>query len=239
MAQVIFITATDTGAGKTLLTSLCVSMLLQTGQRAIAIKPFCSGSRDDVELLYRVQGGQISKKLINPFYFDESVAPLVAMRRIRRTIPIPAVNSHIEAMSSRCDWLLVEGAGGLLTPLGEGFDFVDLIASKQSRVIIVAQNRLGVINHSRLTINSLTEIGTMEIRFVLMDTPSMDLARRTNRNVLSEFLHPIPVFSLPHFGPRITRSPAGIFDLAKKLKKTLARLLGEASLPPALVGGRR
>ena len=89
-AKFIFVTGTDTGVGKTLLTGLLVAHLLNSGKRAIALKPFCSGGMDDVEFLYAMQGGAVAREEINPFYFPEPVAPLVSARLHRRRIRLEA-----------------------------------------------------------------------------------------------------------------------------------------------------
>ena len=235
MAHVIFITAAGSSAGKTLLTGMCVSMLLAAGKRAIAIKPFCTGSHRDVDLLYRVQGGSVPKEVINPFFAAEPAAPLIAMRRKRKSITFNDVNRHIDALSRQCDWLLIEGAGGLLTPLGDGFDLEDLVGSRKSGVLVVARNRLGVIGHSRLVIRSLEKQPKRQIGLVLMGTAGEDLATRTNASILRELLQNLRIFALPYFGKQVTRSAVGVQGIAKKMEKTLAQIIRVASLSPALV----
>src|ERR1043166_7243541 len=177
--RIIFITGTDTGVGKTLLTALLLSHLRETGCRALAIKPFCTGSRSDAEILYSLQapdapqiknhpaqrGTKIKNPFaldqINPFYFPEPLAPLIAARIHRRRITLSQTVKHVRRIAallrgsgqsstvpSRHDFiipsfqrsnppplhrsitpfLLIEGAGGLLTPLGEGFNILDLIS---------------------------------------------------------------------------------------------------------------
>ena len=78
--RIIFITGTDTGVGKTLLTGLLLHHLRQSGCHALAMKPFCSGSRADAEFLHAVQDGELTLDEINPFFFAEPLAPLVAAR---------------------------------------------------------------------------------------------------------------------------------------------------------------
>lgn len=238
MGQVIFITATDTGAGKTLLTAMCVAMLLEMGRKAIAIKPFCSASHKDVGILYHVQKGRIPRDVINPNFIKEPVAPLVGLRRSGRVVSMDSVNRHIDELERNCDWLLIEGAGGLLTPLGEGYDLEELIVARKCRVLVVTQNRLGAINHSRLTINSLSRRVSGSIALVVMENLVRDLACRTNLTILPELLHPVPVHPIPFLGPRATQSAAMISALAKKKKKSLARIVGAASLSTALAQER-
>src|SRR5581483_3100804 len=84
--RILFITGTDTGVGKTLLTAMLLHHLRVAGRRTLAMKPFCSGGRDDVELLHALQDGELTADEINPFYFSEPTAPLVALRRRHRDI---------------------------------------------------------------------------------------------------------------------------------------------------------
>src|SRR5690242_16705462 len=116
-ARIIFITGTDTGVGKTLLTGLLVCHLRRIGHRALAIKPFCSGSRSDAEILCSAQDGDLKIEEINPFYFSKPVASLVASAKTRSQISLQKVLSHIEEIALRCETLLIEGSGGLLVPL--------------------------------------------------------------------------------------------------------------------------
>src|SRR5271165_6767216 len=147
--NIIFITGTDTGVGKTLLAGLLLHHLRQSGARALAMKPFCSGGLADVRLLQSLQPGELSDRVMNPFYFKQPVAPLVAAAT-RPAIRPGEVLKKIRLVATRCDCLIIEGSGGLLVPLGSGFTVADLIAGLDGRVVVVARNRLGTINHTLL-----------------------------------------------------------------------------------------
>jgi dethiobiotin synthetase len=181
--RIIFITGTDTGVGKTLLTALLLVHLRQRGTPAFALKPFCAGSRADAKLLHRLQGGELTLDDINPFFFPEPLAPLVAARKHRREISLKDVIAHITRITSclptpsvhhhpHAATLLIEGCGGLLVPLGEGFTVLDLISrlstsqppcikppasSLPLTVIVVSRNKLGTINHTLLTLRALRD----------------------------------------------------------------------------------
>lgn len=96
MSRLIFITGTDTGVGKTLLTGLLLHHLRHSGVHSLAMKPFCSGGTSDVDLLYGLQDGELSRPEINPFYFREPIAPLLASRIHRRPVRLPDVIKKIE-----------------------------------------------------------------------------------------------------------------------------------------------
>ena len=192
--RIIFITGTDTGVGKTLLTGLLLHHLRQSGCHALAMKPFCSGSRADAELLCAIQDDELPLDAINPFFFAEPLAPLVAARKHHCSIRVPEVLRRITRVASRCECLLIEGIGGVLVPLGEGFGVLDLVAKLGCEVIVVSRNRLGTINHTLLTIGALQPAGIEGLKAMLMSSPKEDSST---------------AFEPPNPG-RIARSRAGL-----------------------------
>ena len=227
--KIIFVTGTDTGAGKTLLTALLLCQLRQTGIRALAMKPFCSGGTADVELLSALQNEELPKEMLNPYYFNEPIAPLIAARKQRRRIKLDEVVERIRAVQKKCDCLLVEGSGGLLVPLGEGYSVLDLIKKLGCSVIVAARNRLGVINHTLLTTKIIHTIGHKSVRVVLMGCNRGDISARTNRKTIQELLSPTPVFELPFLGVRSSQIDA-VKNSRKKMKIILALILGADTL---------
>jgi len=141
--------------------------------------------------------------------------------------------------------LLIEGAGGLLAPLGESrlssrFTFhvsgrkgrgsfytaLDIIKALNCEAIIVAPNRLGTINHTLLTIHALQVAGVQSVTVVLNTQyviRNTGHAVRTNPSILSELLAPIPLFGLHYLG-RNPACPELLKAAARKLKKTLAQI---------------
>ncbi len=222
--RIIFVTGTDTGVGKTLLTGLLLHHLRQAGCHALAMKPFCSGSPADTEFLHAAQNGELTLDEITPFYFAEPLAPLVAARRHRRSIRLPEVLRQIKRLSNRCQCLLIEGIGGLLVPLGEGFTVRDLIAKLDCEVIVVACNRLGTINHTLLTVDALGTVGNKGLKAVLMSHNNEDSSAGSNRRILAELLAPAPVLSVGFLGNNARRFEA-LKKSRKKIQKTLARIL--------------
>jgi dethiobiotin synthetase len=243
--KAIFITGTDTGVGKTVLTTLLLAHLRQSGHPAFALKPFCSGDRADARVLHGLQDGDLTLDQVNAFHFREPLAPMVAARlhgqRIRMNDAlrrIRQVSFVIQNQKSKIKnpLLLIEGAGGLLAPLGEGFNAADLIKKLRCDVIIAAANRLGALNHTALTAGCVSQCADIQrVAVVLVDVerPSRikHHASRTNPEILSELLAPIPVFRLPHL-PELaktlgkTERKSLLITCAKKLKKTLAEILG-------------
>jgi dethiobiotin synthetase len=120
---------------------------------------------------------------------------------------------------------LIEGSGGLMVPLGEGYFVVDLIAELDCETIVVARNRLGTLNHTILTVNALQRRTKRSVKVALMDGPQPDFSTSTNRKILLQTLAPVEVFGLPFLGAKACR-PEGVKKSAKKVKKTLASILG-------------
>lgn len=229
-AKIIIVTGTDTGVGKSVFTALLLHHLRASGSQALALKPFCSGGRDDVNLLQSLQKGELSDAECNLFYFPEPVAPLVAARKHGRKIRLAEVVRHIRKIASRCETLLVEGAGGLLAPLGEGFNLRDLIVRLQAQfnvqVIVVAGNKLGVINHALLTVQVLKQAGVKRVSVVLTETrpgQKKDLASVTNPKILNELLE-TDVAKVPFLGRNCEKN-GRLKKHLKFFKKTLARIL--------------
>jgi dethiobiotin synthetase len=234
LARIIFITGTDTGVGKTLLTGLLLHHLRQSGCHALAIKPFCSGSRADTEFLHAVQDGELTPDEITPFFFAEPLAPQVAARRHHRSIRLPAVLRRIRRVADRCQCLLIEGIGGLLVPLGEGFTVRDLIARLDCEVIIVARNRLGTINHTLLTVDALQHIGIQWFKAVLMSSLEDDFSSGSNGQMLAELLAPTPVFPVGCLGRNPLRFEA-LKKSQKKIERTLAQIMSSGIVYPRVL----
>jgi dethiobiotin synthetase len=196
MKQTFFITGTDTGVGKTVLTALLVKFLRERGVHAAALKPICSGNRDDALKLFAAMNGALALDEINPWHFRAPIAPLLAARKENQRVKLSQVLTHSRAMQKHFDVLLVEGAGGLLSPLGEDFNSRDLILALRAIPIIVAPNKLGVVNHILITLEALPENLRAKARVVLMSRSKPDVSAKTNSKLLAEFVD-AKIFSLP------------------------------------------
>jgi dethiobiotin synthetase len=200
--QIIFITGSDTGVGKTLLTALLLHHLRQSGCPALAIKPFCSGGRGDVRLLQSFQRGELTDAEVNPFYFSAPVAPLVELQQAKRDVSLNKVVAHIRRVQKQCGRLLIEGSGGLMVPMGKDWLVEDLIARLKCPVIVVARNQLGTINHTLLTVARLQArgIGKRDLTVALMCGPKTDASSASNEKILRQLLKPISVIKIPNLG---------------------------------------
>jgi dethiobiotin synthetase len=225
VSRILFVTGTDTDVGKTLLTVSLLFHLRQSGVNALAMKPFCSGGTGDVDLIQAVQGRGVPREMVNPFYFSEAVAPLAAARKLRQSIRLSQVLAAIRRMRERCACLIVEGSGGLLVPLGEGFTVADLIANLDCDVVVVGRNKLGTINHTLLTVEALRARAVRRIKVVMMGQSSADSSVKNNAALLGETLANIELFSIPYLGARATQM-GRLKRNVRKIKKTLAQIGG-------------
>ena len=190
MKRILFITGTDTGIGKTFLAVRLIKQLRSSGINAAGLKPICSGGRSEAKQAYDAMNGALSLDEINPWHFKAAIAPLLAARQERKKVKLSQVTSHVHAMQKRFDVLVVEGAGGLLSPLGENFDSRDLIVALRALPIIVAPNRLGVVNHILLTLEALPKNLRTKVFVILMPQRKPDTAAKTNTKLLGEFFNP-------------------------------------------------
>ena len=225
--KIIFVTGTDTGVGKTVLTALLLRHLRETGCHALAMKPFCSGSRGDAQLLCELQENLLTLDEINPFYFTDPVAPL-ASRGGPKNIRIDAVLAKIDAIFCRCDVLLVEGIGGLMVPLAKNLSVLDLIQRLGCPVVLVSADKLGTLNHTLMSIKCLQDVGAKMVKVAMMEAPKPEFSSRSNAKIIKKMAPKTPIFRVPnlHFQ---TPTAAKIKKYAKYLKKTLARILKDDS----------
>ncbi len=187
-AQILFITGTDTGVGKTVFAALSTVYLRQNGFRVAALKPLCSGGRQDAHTLHAAAAKVILVDEVNPWFFRAPIAPLLAARKENKRVNLREVAAHIRRIAKRFEVVVVEGAGGLLSPLGEDFDSRDLIKALNATPIIVCPNKLGAVNQVRLVLEALPAGARRNARVVLVNPQNPDAAGRTNLQLLREYV---------------------------------------------------
>jgi dethiobiotin synthetase len=182
------------------LTALLTRFLRERGVNAAAFKPVCSGGRADARALRAAMNGVLTLDEINPWHFRAPIAPLLAARKENQHVKLSQVLARAHAMQKRFDVLLVEGAGGLLSPLGEHFNSHDLISALDATPIIVAQNKLGAVNHILLTLEALTKNLRAKARIVLFSQPKPDASSASNIKLLPQFFPAGKISRLPWLG---------------------------------------
>lgn len=198
--QILFITGTDTAVGKTVFAALSTVYLRQNGFRVAALKPLCSGGREDARVLHAAAGKVLSLDAVNPWHFRAALAPVLAARREKRQVRLRAVVAHVRRIAKKFEVVVVEGAGGLLSPLGEDFDSRDLLLALGATPIIVCANKLGAVNQVRLVLTALPAAARRMARVVLVNPPKPDAASRTNLALLQEFVTARQLRVMPWLG---------------------------------------
>lgn len=155
-----FITGTDTGVGKTLVSCALLEGLAAQGKRVVGFKPVAAGC-DDADhnadaLALRAAGNvQVSYGQINPYCFKQAIAPHLAARQSGVTIDFARIMASYRELVAQADEVIVEGVGGFCVPLNAQQDGADLAAQLGLPVILVVGMRLGCLNHALLTLRAI------------------------------------------------------------------------------------
>jgi dethiobiotin synthetase len=191
-----FITGTDTGAGKTYVTCLLLRALRAAGREAVAFKPVCCGSRQDVADLLAAGAPGPSADEVNPVHYRMPLSPMAAGMLENRPFPMDAVRVAWQRLTENHADILVEGAGGWEVPLTASHTVADLAVELALPVIVVVNNRLGALNHTILTVRSILQRGLRCAGVVLNHVEdSRDTASISNAAVLRAALPDIPVLA--------------------------------------------
>ena len=154
----IFISGTDTDVGKTFVTCALARGLREAGIDVGVMKPAETGvpaeGPYDARALIEAAGVDDPVELVCPLQFDLPAAPLASARFENRDVPIAPVLESYEMLSARHDFMLVEGAGGLLVPFDDKQTMADLASRLDLPLLIVARAALGTINHTLLTLEA-------------------------------------------------------------------------------------
>jgi dethiobiotin synthetase len=194
MGAGLFITGTDTGVGKTFVACGLAALLRESGYRVGVMKPAEAGCvekdgklfPEDAVKLKEASGCDVPLEKICPYRFREPLAPSVAAERADVRIDIDRLIETYNEINSAHDITLVEGAGGLMVPLLPSYTYADFAHVLKLQTLVVAPNRLGVINHLLLTLEHASCKGLPVLGYVLNEIQSEpSLAADTNRAALS------------------------------------------------------
>jgi len=163
----VFITGTDTGVGKTLVATALIRQLQSTGQNVAGYKPVSAGcervngqfQNDDAQALLKVSPSVPNYEQINPIALEPAIAPHIAASEAGLTINLPSLVSGYGNLAAEHDCVVVEGAGGWRVPLNDHEGMDDLAVALDLPVLLVVGLRLGCINHSLLTVESIRARG--------------------------------------------------------------------------------
>jgi dethiobiotin synthetase len=165
-----FVTGTDTEVGKTLIASALILkiMALAPNQMVMGFKPVVAGTsqspagltvNEDLESLKLASGYLGNASDLCPYVLPTPAAPHLVAKSMGVTLELAAMLSAYQEMSTKADWIVVEGAGGFLVPINEKQDLGDLAQTLQLPVILVVGLRLGCINHALLSVGAIARRG--------------------------------------------------------------------------------
>ncbi|MEW6331615.1 MAG: dethiobiotin synthase [Pseudomonadota bacterium] len=162
-----FITGTDTGVGKTLVSRALLTALRNAGQTAAGMKPVASGchateagwrSEDALELM-AASGVAAEYADVNPYALASACAPHIAAREMGIEIRVEKILESFRRLQRKSPWVVVEGVGGWMVPLGGNLSTADVARALGLPVILVVGLRLGCLNHALLTAQAIRRTG--------------------------------------------------------------------------------
>lgn len=206
----LFLTGTDTNVGKTYIATRLVKALRNAGRPCIGFKPICCGPRDDAEALCAASGGAVSLNDVNPVWLRPPVAPYAASMIESRMIDLALIHETFARLRSGHESMIVEGVGGWRVPITRDYFVSDLAADFGLPVVVVAANRLGALNHTLLTVESIQARGLECAGIILNQTFQLangaDIATSTNAVVLEEVLKVPVLFEVGYGQENLTLS---------------------------------
>ncbi|MGC2165207.1 MAG: dethiobiotin synthase [Gallionella sp.] len=161
-----FVTGTDTGVGKTLVSCALLRGFAAAGARVIGMKPVAAGCaageiHDDVRQLRAASNVAATLGQINPYCFVPAVAPHLAAQHAGVIIKFPRIVQSYRELAGQADQVIVEGAGGFLVPLNDKQDSADLAVELGLPMILVVGMRLGCLNQAMLTVEAIASRGLL------------------------------------------------------------------------------
>lgn len=193
----LFITGTDTGVGKTYVTTLLAKYFQKQGIKVAIFKPIATGPKSENDALYYRKQLKLKEPLtlINPIHLSFPLAPYPAAKLEKKKINLKKIFKTYKILESKSDLVLVEGIGGVLVPITKNYLVADLIEDLNLPSVIVARAGLGTINHTLLTIEVL-KAHKIKIIGVIMNGfgKKSDISEKTNAEIIEELSH-VPILA--------------------------------------------
>ncbi|NPA52193.1 MAG: dethiobiotin synthase [Aquificae bacterium] len=192
MSKTIFVTATDTGVGKTTVSAALANLLKERKKHVGYFKPIETGCQpipQDAKLLSKITGQPLEEVVL--YTFRQPVAPYVAEKIERKSIDVQKIIKHFFRLKQKYEYLIIEGAGGICVPItkikNRFYTYVDLIKDIKAQTLLVARGTLGTINHTCMTVKILKENEIKLIGIILnLFEENDDVSQNTNSIVIME-----------------------------------------------------
>lgn len=165
MKDIFFITGTDTGVGKTHVACRLLQQAAQAGRQTLGLKPVAAGAQyarnEDALLLQQASTVSLPYAQINPYCFDDPIAPHLAAAKQGAVLSASDIAQHVQQViaTTSADYVVIEGAGGWLVPLNERETLADVACRLNVPVILVVGMKLGCLNHALLTASAIRDDG--------------------------------------------------------------------------------
>jgi len=213
MSQAYFVTGTDTGVGKTLVSCALLRAFAAQGRSAVGMKPVAAGCEnssagltcEDVERLIAAGNVAAPRELVNPYAFCPPIAPHIAAAQAGIEIRLERITTAFAQLRTLADVVIVEGVGGWRVPLNGREDTADMARSLGLPVILVVGMRLGCLNHALLSASAIESAGLKLAGWVANridpDMPEYEESRRALENrLVAPLLGEVPYSSHPDSG---------------------------------------
>ncbi|QPV62974.1 dethiobiotin synthase [Halosimplex litoreum] len=190
------VVGTDTGVGKTVVTTGLVGWLRAVGVDARAVKPAQTGYPPDDDAGYVAEACETDDAATCLERLEPALAPAVAADRAGVDLSYESIRDGCARELADAAVGVVEGIGGLRVPLADDREVVDLVADLSVPVLVVTRSGLGTLNHTALTVEALERRGCTVEGIVCNEYEGTSVAERTNPDVLAEMTG-CPVWTLP------------------------------------------
>jgi dethiobiotin synthetase len=217
----VFVTGTDTGVGKSVLAGAVVARLRADGVDVRALKPVITGLDDPADpnwppdhvLLARAAGCRPEQVVVTTY--GPPVSPHFAAELTARPIDPDAIIGAARSLAADGEVLVVEGVGGLLVPVADGYDVRRLAAELGLPLLVAARPGLGTINHTLLTLEAARAVGLTVAAVVLTPWPEQPNAMQTSNRETIERLGEVEVWTLPEIA---SADPAALAAAGAQLR---------------------
>jgi len=200
-----FITGTDTGVGKTRVTTGLLAAARDAGLKAAGMKPVATGAErcdgrlvnNDALAIATASGQSTPYDDLNPFCLIEPISPHIAANRANIRIDIGKITEISRRIASAHELLLIEGAGGWYTPLSAEESMANLAQALAAPVVLVVGLRVGCLNHARLTCEAIEWSGCRFAGWIASGVDPQFAAGEENLATLADLLGAPPLGVLP------------------------------------------
>lgn len=217
MATGFFVTGTDTGIGKTTVSCALLHLFAAQGKKVIGMKPVVAGRENgqwmDVEHLLAASNVSVSRQQINPYAFEQPIAPHIAAQQTGKEIDLLVIHQAYRKLSIKADIVIVEGAGGFLVPINLQQNGADLAQLLNLPVIVVVGMRLGCLNHALLTAQAVRSTGLILAGWVANCIDPKMAVVSENISTLKRQLD-CPLLGILPFDREMGTQSAGLLDIS-------------------------